>query len=40
MNALVSEELILDDKPEVIGEPVLRQFTGKERKTIVRIEAI
>lgn len=39
-DALVAEKLIRDDSPDVIGEPIHRQFTGKERKTIVRIEAI
>jgi hypothetical protein len=37
-DALVAEGFIADDTPAVIGEPVLRQFAGKERKTIVRIE--
>lgn len=38
MDQLVQQGLLLDDKPAVIGEPVVRQFTGKERKTVVRIE--
>lgn len=38
MNALVAEEIIVDDNPRVIGTPIFRQIIGKERKTIVRIE--
>jgi hypothetical protein len=38
-DSLVAEGIITDDTPAVIGEPVLRQFVGKERKTIVRVEA-
>lgn len=39
MDSLVAEEIIIDDKPAVIGEPELVQFSGKERKTIVYVEA-
>jgi hypothetical protein len=36
---LVRQGLLLDDKPAVIGEPIIRQIVSKtERKTIVRIE--
>lgn len=36
---LVQQGLLLDDRPAVIGEPVIRQFVSKtERKTVVRIE--
>jgi hypothetical protein len=40
MDSLVAEGIITDDKPEVIGEPELKQFTGPERKTIVYVEAV
>jgi hypothetical protein len=39
MDSLVAEGIITDDKPEVVGEPELKQFAGKERKTIVYVEA-
>jgi hypothetical protein len=38
-DSLVVEQIITDDKPEVIGEPELIQHVGKERKTIVYVEA-
>lgn len=40
MDALVKEGLLLDDNPNVIGSPQFHQFIGKDRKTIVRIEAL
>lgn len=39
MDSLVQEGIIIDDKPAVIGEPELKQFSGKERKTVVYVEA-
>lgn len=39
MDSLVIEGIILDDKPEVVGEPELKQFVSKERKTLVYVEA-
>ena len=39
VDSLVAEGFILDDSPAVIGEPTYRQFVGKERKTVVTIEA-
>jgi hypothetical protein len=39
MDGLKVHGIILDDKPAVIGEPVIRQIVSKtERKTVVRIE--
>jgi hypothetical protein len=38
-DSLVSAGIIADDTPAVIGEPTLRQFISKTRKTIVTIEA-
>lgn len=40
MDSLVAEGIIVDDKPAVIGEPELTQFTGKDRKTIVYVEQV
>lgn len=40
MDSLVAEQIILDDSPAVIGEPVFIQHAGKARKTIVRIEGL
>lgn len=40
MDSLVAEGLILDDSPAVIGEPEIKQFTGRARKTVVRIEGV
>jgi hypothetical protein len=40
-DALVKHGVILNDCPDVIGEPVVRQIASKtERKTVVRIEAV
>ena len=39
IDALKLEEVIVDDTPEVIGEPELRQFAGKTRQTRVYVEA-
>lgn len=39
LDSLVHEEIILDDKPAVIGEPEIKQFAGKERGTKVYVEA-
>lgn len=39
-DSLVSEGIIVDDTPAVIGEPILIQHAGKVRKTVVRIEAV
>ena len=40
IDQLVASGIILDDNPEVIGEPRLLQFqvSPKERKTVIRIE--
>jgi hypothetical protein len=41
VDSLVAEGFIADDKPEVIGEPVIRQIVSRtERKTVVRVEAL
>jgi hypothetical protein len=37
---LVQQGLLLDDKPEVIGEPEIRQFVSKIERTVVRIEGL
>lgn len=37
-DALVREEIIANDTPEVIGEPELRQIIGKERGTRIYVE--
>jgi hypothetical protein len=38
IDSLVTEEIITDDTPAVIGEPELKQFVSKERKTVVYVE--
>ena len=35
---LVRQGLLLDDRPAVIGEPVIRQFVAKLHRTVVTIE--
>jgi hypothetical protein len=35
---LVRQGLLLDDRPAVIGEPVIRQFVAEPHRTVVRIE--
>jgi hypothetical protein len=40
VDSLVHEGIITDDKPSVIGEPELTQHAGKERRTVVTIEAL
>jgi len=39
IDALVREEIILDDNPNVIGEPEVKQIVSKERRTRVYVEA-
>lgn len=39
LDAIKTEEIILDDSPAVIGEPEIKQFAGKERGTRVYVEA-
>lgn len=39
-DALVQEEIITNDTPDVIGEPELKQIIGKERGTRVYVEAV
>lgn len=39
MDQLVQQGLLLDDNPNVIGEPIVRQIVSRtERKTIVTVE--
>lgn len=40
IDALKLEEVIVDDSPEVIGEPELKQIAGKERGTRVYVEQL
>jgi len=39
-DSLVQHGILLNDTPAVIGEPVIFQMVGKERKTVVRIEVV
>ena len=39
IDALKYEGIIADDSPAHIGEPEIRQFVSKERRTVVRVEA-
>jgi len=39
IDALKYEEIIADDSPANIGEPEIRQFVSKERRTVVYVEA-